>query len=517
MEGCSQGWGTSGAKTLEKARALSRTLTLTRMLMLVRVYCLWQELKKLVQLHQERFVAFEQPPLSEYDLYQRKLRSNTSIAQKGSQSNEDDRTVDTQTDEVGCADSEIQFQLGDDTQFENLLSAMQSGQEGLRQEALDGLLEKREVVGNAVGTNNLSHFLQHASQAVESLLVENFASAEESKDAGALPSSKDMSSAFQQDAWHVAGVGGFSEHPLMTGRTPSWVCCNPSQGSTILTICNELPGQLSSDKLAGKAVLLVWDAASPDYPVNVLVGDGNPTCASFSPNQNFIVFAGTEDGNLLVWDLREARTAQTIELAEELGLHCPVRFAAYSTRSMAVTTTQIHTSRIVSVAPMPSLAASRGQLSFQIVSSDDRGLVSFWLLSELTQAETETVFDLGIQIGSSIRLVRSRSLSIWGSMDVVPRPPGRKGGPGQPLDLDTLSMDMLLDSLGPGPTVQGLNFYPGDANQFLVRLYTAGFQRASLSLPFPLLKLTLGTPPRPQLGLLGSRRGRENTTQVTLR
>jgi hypothetical protein len=166
--------------------------------------------------------------------------------------------VDTQTDEVGCADSEIQFQLGDDTQFENLLSAMQSGQEGLRQEALDGLLEKREVVDNAVGTNNLSHFLQHASQvnspsnpfpppcpylrrlsnsssaalpcqAVESLLVENFASAEESKDAGALPSSKDMSSAFQQDAWHVAGVGGFSEHPLMTGRTPSWVCCNPSQ------------------------------------------------------------------------------------------------------------------------------------------------------------------------------------------------------------------------------------------------------------------------------------------------
>lgn len=86
------------------------------------------------------------------------------------------------------------------------------------------------------------------------------------------------------------------------------------QGSTILTICNELPGQLSSDKLAGKAVLLVWDAASPDYPVNVLVGDGNPTCASFSPNQNFIVFAGTEDGNLLVWDLREARTAQTIEV-----------------------------------------------------------------------------------------------------------------------------------------------------------------------------------------------------------
>ena len=87
---------------------------------------------------------------------------------------------------------------------------------------------------------------------------------------------------------------------------------------------------------------------------------------------------------------------------------------------MAATTTQIHTSCIVSVAPMPSLAASKGQLSFQIASSDDRGLVSFWLLSELTQAETETVFDLGIQIGSSIRLVRSRSLSVWGSTPAWP-------------------------------------------------------------------------------------------------
>ena len=82
----------------------------------------------------------------------------------------------------------------------------------------------------------------------------------------------------------------------------------------MLTIYRELPGHTPTDKLAGKAVLLVWDATSPDYPINVLVGDGNLTCASFSPNHSFIVIAGTEDGNLLVWDLREARTAQTIEV-----------------------------------------------------------------------------------------------------------------------------------------------------------------------------------------------------------
>ena len=64
---------------------------------------------------------------------------------------------------------------------------------------------------------------------VETLLIENFASSEESKDAGALLSSKDMSSAFQKDTWDVIGAGGFSEHPLITGRSPSLVCCNPSK------------------------------------------------------------------------------------------------------------------------------------------------------------------------------------------------------------------------------------------------------------------------------------------------
>ena len=88
-----------------------------------------KELRSLIQFHQERFLVFEQAPSTPYELYQRSLRSlDSSIAQKGSQSNEDDRTVDTQTDETAMVDQEMQFQDGqDDTHFENLLSALQSG------------------------------------------------------------------------------------------------------------------------------------------------------------------------------------------------------------------------------------------------------------------------------------------------------------------------------------------------------------------------------------------------------
>merc|ERR1719230_1257296 len=125
-----------------------------------------KEIKKYVQFREERFTAYEQSPLSPYDLFQRQLRSNTTIAQKACQSNEDDRTVEVQTEDVQLMDKEVQFQLGDDTQFENLLSAMQGGHENQRDEALQQLLrhdpEKKS-------SGSLANFLQMASHAMESL------------------------------------------------------------------------------------------------------------------------------------------------------------------------------------------------------------------------------------------------------------------------------------------------------------------------------------------------------------
>lgn len=98
--------------------------------------------------------------MSAYDLYMRKLRSNGSaIAQKASQSNEDDRTIDVQTDEVLSTDQEMQFQFGDDdTQFENLLATT-------KQNKLYGRsgFVHQSTVSTGVSAGTLNRFLRQAS------------------------------------------------------------------------------------------------------------------------------------------------------------------------------------------------------------------------------------------------------------------------------------------------------------------------------------------------------------------
>ena len=166
----------------------------------------------------------------------------------------------------------------------------------------------------------------------------------------------------------------------------------------------------------GKSFLLLWDAGSPDYLMAVLMADGVVTCACFSPTHNFIVIAGTEDGSLAAWDLRESRASSSAEvermfsdlcgfrkdrrvlmtrlfcripqMVQRLNLQCPCRGPSYSTQNMGVTNTHIHTSKITAVTPIPNPTdPSRGQLSFQLASIDDRGLVTFWLLNEISVSD----------------------------------------------------------------------------------------------------------------------------------
>ena len=52
------------------------------------------------------------------------------IRQIGCQTNEEDRTVDIQTDEIGHSDKSMQFYLGDDTDFLEALKAASSSRKG---------------------------------------------------------------------------------------------------------------------------------------------------------------------------------------------------------------------------------------------------------------------------------------------------------------------------------------------------------------------------------------------------
>jgi len=139
-------------------------------------------LKQQLKFNQEKFVCLDQSPLSEYDLYIRKLHNlKGSIAQKSSQSNEDDREIETQTDDIEVKEQEVQFQCGnDDTNFYNLIStieaskAMSSVEE--RKERLEDLEDRTSVSASlkstSTTTGSLSRFLRKTSKVMEDLLVE---------------------------------------------------------------------------------------------------------------------------------------------------------------------------------------------------------------------------------------------------------------------------------------------------------------------------------------------------------
>lgn len=71
----------------------------------------------------------------------------------------------------------------------------------------------------------------------------------------------------------------------------------------------------SSHALAGTSVIGIWDAATEPYKLlNMLISECHITSVCFSPNANHLVIAGSNEGNVLVWDLREQPTPHAIQV-----------------------------------------------------------------------------------------------------------------------------------------------------------------------------------------------------------
>ena len=64
--------------------------------------------------------------------------------------------------------------------------------------------------------------------------------------------------------------------------------------------------EADADLRANKGLLSLWDTvANAGAPSLLLECPGQPSCCSFSATQAHIVVAGTIDGSLHLWDLRE--------------------------------------------------------------------------------------------------------------------------------------------------------------------------------------------------------------------
>ncbi|XP_072173469.1 cytoplasmic dynein 2 intermediate chain 1-like isoform X1 [Diadema setosum] len=366
-----------------------------------------QELMSLIDLDVASYDIFDMPPVREYDRYISSFgRSNTK--QAFVQCNEDNLERDVQTEEVEGWDKWTQHPA------EGVKSC--GGGNVADQEDYE-LVAERE-------TNSLrfNRFMEKATQLFTVLLDEELAN----KVGGKLENNQ--RSIIFSDGYTLMNTGT----PILQGRCILRVAFHPVQTNLILTM-HSMPNaeDRSSDDMDRKVVekagltnrglMCVWNINEPSRPQKILVLKSVPMTCTFSPSKATMAFCGTLDGSICVWDLREP---SNMHQKCEFGWgHMIVRVPTYSTESGSLE--ESHHSPVVAMQPIvsaedannatskPSSSDDSVGLSFQLVTVDEKGTISFWVVLEIDKPdEAGSEYDLGLVPGGKIKLIKSSSIQL---------------------------------------------------------------------------------------------------------
>ncbi|XP_007666040.1 cytoplasmic dynein 2 intermediate chain 1 isoform X1 [Ornithorhynchus anatinus] len=339
------------------------------------------------------FSILDLPPVNEYDMYIRNFgKRNTKQAYV--QCNEDNVEREIQTTEIETSEAWTQHP-GES----NLVS-------GGNKNSRDSLVESALVP--KVDTQRLSNFLQAACKVIAVLLEEERAAAEPSWNLPPQENTLSISdSCFQLN----------TDLPFLHNRKVSSLHISEVQRQMLVSV-HELPKKPYSDQLDKKFILCIWDIWQPSSPQKILICESKVKCCCFSPFKATLLFAGTMDGSVVVWDLREdSRIHQYLKLK---GSDWIFRTSTFSTDG--VFTTVNHKSPVqaieqvsTSVYKKPSCVLSplssqeeMSDLLFQIASLDESGILNLWVVVELQKADLAgSQSDLGLIPGGKIKLVHS--------------------------------------------------------------------------------------------------------------
>ena len=153
------------------------------------------------------------------------------------------------------------------------------------------------------------------------------------------------------------------------------------------------------DGLAGKSIVCSWETYQPSKPNRILICEGVVTACALTDKSHCVV-AGTDDGTVVLWDLREGRGAHITELCEKIGMdNVPLRSPTYTTSHLSFGS-GAHSSRVVSI------CIGGGGVN----SIDDRGMMTTWFISEVKKGQEEGVeVDLGLGVSGELKLIQSRT------------------------------------------------------------------------------------------------------------
>ncbi|KAM6422462.1 cytoplasmic dynein 2 intermediate chain 1 [Rhynochetos jubatus] len=348
------------------------------------------------------FSLLDLPPVNEYDMYIRNFgKMNTKQAYI--QCNEDSLERDIQTEEVETLEKW--------TQHPGESFLVSGGPVNSQNMSVNAALTSK------IDSQRLASFLRSACQVIAVLLEEDQVATEPTWKLRSRQASLSISdSCFQLN----------TNQPFLHGRKVSCLHVSQVQRQTLLSV-HGLPEKAGVDLLNRKSIICVWNIWQPSSPQKVLICDSEVICCCFSPTKTTLVFAGTVDGSLLVWDLREdSRMHPHVMLSET---DWTFRVPTFSTDGILNSVN--HTSPILAVEPVStSLYADQNyglsSLSyqddmsgplFQIASMDENGILNMWVVVELQNVDLAgSQTDLGLIPGGKVKLVHSSTMGLSNSL-----------------------------------------------------------------------------------------------------
>ncbi|KFO56061.1 WD repeat-containing protein 60, partial [Corvus brachyrhynchos] len=347
------------------------------------------------------FSLLDLPPVNEYDMYIRNFgKMNTKQAYV--QCNEDNLDRDIQTEEVETSEKWTQHP-GE--------SALVSG----------GPISNQDTSVNGAPTpkidsQRLTNFLQSACQVIAVLLEEDQVATQPRKLRSRQTSLSISDSCFQLN----------TNQPFLHDRKIPCLYVSQVQRQALLSV-HGLPEKAGVGLLSRKSLICVWNIWQPSSPQKVLICDSEVICCCFSPSKATLVFAGTVDGSLLVWDLREDSRMHPCMMISET--EWAFRVPTFSTDGILNSVN--HTSPILAVEPVSTSVSSdhsyglsslsyQEEMSgppFQIASMDENGILNMWVVVELQKVDLAgSQTDLGLVPGGKVKLVHSSTVELNNSL-----------------------------------------------------------------------------------------------------
>ncbi|XP_050166479.1 cytoplasmic dynein 2 intermediate chain 1 [Myiozetetes cayanensis] len=347
------------------------------------------------------FSLLDLPPVNEYDMYIRNFgKMNTKQAYV--QCNEDNLDRDIQTEEVETLEKW--------TQHPGESSLVSGGPRNSQDMSVNGALTPK------IDSQRLANFLRSACQVIAVLLEEDQVATQPRKLRSGQASLSISDSCFQLN----------TNQPFLHDRKISCLYVSQVQRQTLLSV-HGLPEKAGVDLLNRKSLICVWNIWQPSSPQKVLICDSEVLCCCFSPSKTTLVFAGTIDGSLLVWDLREdSRMHPHVMMS---GTDWTFRVPTFSTDGILNSVN--HTSPVLAVEPVStsldtdrsfglSSLSSQEEVSgplFQIASMDENGILNMWVVVELQKVDLAgSQTDLGLVPGGKVKLVHSSTMELNNSL-----------------------------------------------------------------------------------------------------